>query len=691
MVSPTGRPNVQAKVRPAQILRETAGSVPWARDVPRKTPMRRLTLPLLALLFLLPNAASAAEVTCKDLPMLVEALTRRHYVVREVTDAVKLRTGTQFIKIIDPSQTLLLESEVELNTQQIPNVLDGMKIGACVALERPAQLVISRIEEDERLVKKLLGPKYKLDEKVELIFDPDKRGRPKTLEERAKLIEKLVHFQINNYLQTGLKLDAAKKQLIHRYELTVKRAKERLAKGELPGLYAEAFASSLDPHSSFMSTSVLDDFQISMRLSLEGIGAALTSQDGVTRIETLLPGGSADRDGTLRPKDKIIAVAQEGEKAVPTIDMELRDVVKMIRGKKGTKVTLTILRDGKKSTTFDVTLERDKIDVKEQAAKITYENRKIGERNLKIGIIDLPSFYGGDEGGRSSYQDVKNLISEAKENKVDGLVLDLSRNGGGLLQDAVRISGLFLRLGGVVATKDSFGRVEVLEDEDEAVDWAGPLVVLISPASASASEILAGALKDYRRAVIVGSEHSFGKGTVQTLQPFGDFGALKVTTGMFFLPAGQSTQQQGVRSDFSVPTLYDAMEMGEKELDYSLPPQAVPTFLSSLANGTGPDQIWKPVKPDLIQKLYQRSQARVAKDESFTEIKKQLEERGKDTGAIKLEDLRKKAKEAKEKNGKEGKAEDEEDESAREKFKALESAFAREGANIVADLIELGG
>ena len=133
------------------------------------------------------------------------------------------------------------------------------------------------------------------------------------------------------------------------------------------------------------------------------------------------------------------------------------------------------------------------------------------------------------------------------------------------------------------------------------------------------------------------------------------------------------------------------MDMGEKELDYSLPPQAVPTFLSSLANGTGPDQIWKPVKVDLIQKLYLRSQARVAKDESFTEIKKQLEERGKDTGAIKLEDLRKKAKEAKEKNGKEGKGEDEEDESAREKFKALESAFAREGANIVADLIELGG
>ena len=210
-----------------------------------------------------------------------------------------------------------------------------------------------------------------------------------------------------------------------------------------------------------------------------------------------------------------MAVAQEAKPAVPIMDMDLKDVVKMIRGAKGTFVTLTILRQGDSPKTFQVKIKRAKIDIKDQAAKITYETRKVNGKSLKMGIIDLPSFYGGGDGpgSRWSYRDVKDLLTQAKKEKVDGIVLDLSRNGGGLLEEAVQITGLFIQKGGVVATKE-YGclKVQVLSDDDDEVVWSGPLVVLISRLSASASEILAGALKNYHRALIVGGDHTFGKG-----------------------------------------------------------------------------------------------------------------------------------------------------------------------------------
>src|SRR5262249_7174103 len=269
---------------------------------------------------------------------------------------------------------------------------DTMKSGDCSVLEHANALLINRSQEDERIAEKMLDPAYKVDDTVEINFDPEKRGYTKSNDERHGLVRKMIHFQMSNLL-IGLPMDQAKKQLIHRYQLFTKRLKERETKKNMPEIYAEAFASSLDPHSSFLAAEALADFQIQMRLSLEGIGAALTTRDGFTVIESLVPGGQAEKSNVLRVKDKIIAVAQDGQKPVATIDMDLQDVVKMIRGKKGTRVTLTVLREGKPAKTFDVTIVRDKIDVKEQAAKINYETRKVGDRTVKVGIIDLPSFY----------------------------------------------------------------------------------------------------------------------------------------------------------------------------------------------------------------------------------------------------------------------------------------------------------
>lgn len=535
-------------------------------------------------------------IQCRDLPALFRVFMQQHYAIKKIDETLEKHTAWRFIEILDPSKNLLLASDVARLQAELPSTFTEASHGDCHQLDAAWALVIERSSEDQHIANEVLTPSFKVDDKTELVLDPDKRQFAKDGSERATRVRNMVHFQMSNYLGAGLAMDQAKRQLLHRYELIDKRLAERQNKGEIPSLWAEAFAEALDPHSAYMGPDELTDFEIALKLSLEGISAVLTTDDGFTVIQSLVPGGQAEKTGQLRPKDKIIAVAQENEAPVPTIDMDLGDVVKMIRGKKGTRVTLTVLREAKATKTFVVTIVRDKIDVSSQAAKITYETHKAGERTIKIGIIDLPSFYGGEKGGRSSFEDMKRLLGEARAQKADGIVLDLSRNGGGLLDDAVRISGLFIKRGAVVGTKSTDGKLSVLDDTDSEVEWAGPLAIVISRASASASEIVAGALHDYRRALIIGSEKTFGKGTVQVVVPMpAEIGALRVTTGMFFLPGGASTQLKGVPADITVPSVFDGFNMGEDKLEYALPAQSVAPFLSQAAYGNGNDDRWEAV------------------------------------------------------------------------------------------------
>lgn len=649
--------------------------------------IRLRSLALITLLFACsyPPTTYGKEFECRYIPELFKFYLKSHYSLPNLDDKTKSRAIEQYIKSLDPSKTFFLDGEVAKIKADLNQLYTTMPSGDCGALDRVQALLVSRTKENEEFLRKFLGNDYKVDENTEIVINPDKRGYAKTAEERLELLKKFVHFEVFNLLSTDMKLADAKKQLVSRYERATRRV-SATKPVELMTDFMESFAQGLDPHSSFFSKDELEEFQIDMQLSLEGIGASLTSQDGYTVIEELMPGGAADRIKVLRPKDKITAVAQGDAKPVSVIDMDLKDVVKLIRGKKGTTVKLTILRQTEKTETFEVAIVRDKIDIKERAAKLSYETREVGGKKLKIGILELPSFYGGQgKDERSSYRDVKELVEKAAKEKVDGLVLDLSRNTGGLLDDAVKISGLFVKKGGVVATQDTQRAIEVLADQDDSVAYSGPLVIHTSRTSASASEILAGSLKDYKRAVVVGNDHTFGKGSVQVVSRLPlDLGAMKVTMGMYFLPGGQSTQHVGVNSDIVLPFLINTDEYAEKALDYSLPPNSIKPFLSADVNSTKPGEAWKPVDEKLLAKLRDASKLRVSKNQKFIELQKEYEEGQKNKGIVRLADIRKKNADDK-KNGKNKK---DDGKTAAQRWKEIEAPFLQESVNVVVDLIQ---
>ena len=653
---------------------------------------------ILLLILLLPCCSVSDNLTCHRLPMVMQKFLDNHYAMKNMTGEIKTRAVDQMIKNLDPSKTMLYESDVKRLKPILQNLFSSMKTGNCTALREVYDVLVARARENETVVKEILGPGYRHDETVELSINVEKRPFVKTLAEKHELLRKLVHFQIENALLSGMDMEEAKKQQIHHYTLQTMRVVEHDPE-ELITNAAKAFASALDPHTSYMSPEDYEDFQIQMQLSLEGIGAALSSDNGFAVIEELVAGGSAARSGLLKPKDKIIAVAQEGEKPISVIDMDLQDVTRMIRGRKGTKVTLTILRQAESTYRFNATITRDKVELKEQEAKIEYVTRSAGARQYRFGVIDLPSFYGDEKQEKSCYEDVKKLLMEAKRQRVDGIVLDLSRNGGGLLTEAVRLTGLFIGNGGIVATRDSHGQVTILANgsaasgvqdderkvilypaEDPQELYTGPLVVLTSRLSASASEIVAGALKDYRRAVIVGSDHTFGKGSVQVMisLPW-NLGGMTITRDLFFLPGGRSTQKTGVEANVMLPNWFILEDIGETALDYPLPAQAITPFLDKPENSTPP---WKHLNRSLLAELAERSQARIAKDVKFTEIMIKNREAASRHGMIRLADLR---REMTENSGKKKESIAERRQKARDQF----SPFLEESVNVLTDMITL--
>ncbi|HWW00248.1 MAG TPA: carboxy terminal-processing peptidase, partial [Candidatus Acidoferrum sp.] len=401
--------------------------------------------------------------------------------------------------------------------------------------------------------------------------------------------------------------------------------------------YLTALARVYDPHSDYFGHSQLDSFAITMNLSLFGIGAELMSEDGYCVIHRLLPGGPAAKGKVIKENDRIIAVAQSNQPPVDVVDMSLNKAVQLIRGPKGTEVRLTIIPAGADSSARKtITLVRDEIKLEDQEAKAKLIEMPSGHgQNVRLGVIDLPSFYAsfdpsnnrGKAEPRSTTADVSLLLNKLKQEHVDGVILDLRRNGGGSLEEAIKLTGLFIKDGPVVQVRDFDGSVQEDDDTDPSVLYDGPLVVMTSRFSASASEILAGALQDYGRALIVGDSSTHGKGTVQSVQPLKPFirggsaltndpGALKLTIKKFYRASGASTQLKGVVPDIVLPSIFnESKDIGEAALENPLPWDTIESSKFQRLDLVAP----------YTQELRRRSSARIASDKEYSYIREDIE------------------------------------------------------------------
>ena len=385
-------------------------------SAPIEAPMHRNTFRnvlsiVVALAGLTASSLAGAELSCSVIPEFTRLYLRSHVRHHELDEEIAQRSIENYLLRLDPSRTLLTEPEVEEIRASLGGVFDEVKAGRCTLLSALHKRLVLEHERAAKFVRDFVSSEaYEIDTTASLILDPEVRGYPKNDEARDDLLRRLIHFQMSNYVSNDTELEEAKKKLIRRYERRLRRFLDTTT-DETYAAFLDAFASALDPHSNYLSARVLEDFRIGMSLSLEGIGVALSEQDGYAVVERIIPGGAADRHNVLRPKDKIIGVAQEGEEFVDIIDMPLRDAVSLIRGKAGTKVGLTILRQGEKTEKFNIEIVRDKIDLDEQAAKLRFEEHEVDGKTYKLAILELPSFYGdSDPSKRQCTDDVARLL-----------------------------------------------------------------------------------------------------------------------------------------------------------------------------------------------------------------------------------------------------------------------------------------
>jgi carboxyl-terminal processing protease len=422
----------------------------------------------------------------------------------------------------------------------------------------------------------------------------------------------------------------AQDKIAKRYTHLAKRMRQT-DNDELLEMYLTALTTGYDPHTSYMSATSLENFEIQMRLNLEGIGAALEAPDGETVVKKIIPGGAAAKDGRLKMDDRIVGVGQGAEGAIVDVsEMKLNDVVKLIRGPQNSTVRLKVIPKGSKDPQiYNIVRQQIALTDQEARSEILEAGHKPNGQPYKVGVINLPSFYmdmSGARNGRDDFKsttrDVARLLDEFKRKGVDAVVIDLRFNGGGSLTESINLTGLFIDTGPVVQVKDFDGQKTQYDDTDRGVAWDGPLVVLTSKFSASASEIFAGAIQDYQRGLIVGDASTHGKGTVQSLLDLSQrmfrglanapaLGALKITMQQFYRPDGDSTQNRGVVSDIVLPSLIGQLDVGESSLDYAMKFDKVEP--AEYAR-------YSMVTPNLLAELRKRSAARTASSEDFKKI-----------------------------------------------------------------------
>jgi carboxyl-terminal processing protease len=513
---------------------------------------------------------------------------RSHYRQAPVNDPVSSLVLDRYLESIDGGRSYFLASDIQEFEQYRYELDDAITTGKL----EPAFAIFNRFQQRnrERMAHaiKLLDtePDFTVDEAFE--FDREHAPWATSQAELDELWRKRVKNDAVSLMLTDKTWAETRDVLKKRYERVAKRS-EQITGDDVFENFMNSFAHVFDPHSSYFSPRNSEEYRIQMSLSYEGIGASLQSIDDYVTIMEILPGGSAQQNGELKAQDRILAVGQGKEgKMVDVVGWRLDDVVQLIRGPNGSFVRLQIQPGNAPPGAQErvLMLPRSKITLDAQAAKKEIRKVKRGDKELKVGVITVPSFYqdynaraAGDEDYRSTTRDVHKLLDEIKaEGGVDGLVLDLRENGGGHLSEAIGLVNLFVPKGPVVQLRETGGRVEVLESEVPEVAYDGPLTILVDRFSASASEIFAAAMQDYGRGLVIGQE-TYGKGSVQNLYPLDryalgqdpGYGQLTVTIGMYYRVTGDSTQNRGVQPDLALPSAISAEEVGESSRDGSLP------------------------------------------------------------------------------------------------------------------------
>ncbi|MFG0583853.1 carboxy terminal-processing peptidase [Pseudomonas sp. zjy_9] len=548
---------------------------------------------------------------------VVELLKRHHYNKPPLNDERSIKIYDNYLKLLDPSRSYFMASDIaEFNQwrNQFDDLLKSGNLEPGFAIYRRH---LTRLQERldfalAELAKGVDKIDFSVDEDLQV--DREKAPWAKDRAELDDLWRKRVKDEVLRLKIAGKETKDIQELLTKRYKNQLKRLKQTRGEDVFQA-YINAFATTYDPHTTYLSPDNAENFDINMSLSLEGIGAVLQSDNEHVKVVRLVPAGPAEKSKQIAPADKIVGVAQGNDEMVDVIGWRLDEVVKLIRGPKGSTVRLEVIPASNPptdQTSKVVTITREAVKLEEQAAKKKVLHLKQDGRDYKLGVIELPAFYldfkafrAGDPNYKSTTRDVKQLIDELRAEKVDGLVIDLRNNGGGSLQEATELTSLFIEQGPTVLVRNADGRVDVLADENKGIYYNGPLAVLVNRLSASASEIFAGAMQDYHRALILGGQ-TFGKGTVQTIQPL-NHGELKLTLAKFYRVSGQSTQHQGVLPDIAYPDVMHTKDIGESALPAAMPWDSIrPAIKPEL----------DPIKPFLTQ-LQSKHDQRTAQDPDF--------------------------------------------------------------------------
>ncbi len=626
----------------------------------------RVFTSLLLFALLVPCRSVAAELSPAERQGIIAKLTAlvlegNHYRQQRLDENISREAFRLLVERIDPNRMFFLAGDMEKFSRRAGDLGREIVAGDVSIAGELYEIYKSRFREYYDFAVNMLDSE--VDFSVDETIEPDRSKAPffSTMDEmrdfwRKKIKNDLLYFRLVRRSmeeradeESGDDPEITEIRALWDASTPEEKLKRRLRDisiniektddDDLLAMLLGALAHAYGPHSDYNSEKMTEEFNIDMSLHLSGIGATLSTSDGLTRIVELVPGGPADKDGTLKPEDRIIAVAQEGEQPVDVIDMPLDDVVKLIRGPAGTQVTLTYLpgRKGRNAVPESVTLTREVVKLKD--SEVSGSVREVPdpadpERSIKVGVIDFDRFYvdfqawaSGDPDYKSCAGDMQREINRLKEDGVQAIVIDLRYNGGGGFAEALKISGMFIKSGPLLQVRGADGRISLEKDPDPGIVYDGPLVVLTSKLTASASEILTGAVRDYARGVVVGDANTYGKGTILDVvdlrkdllsQIKYDFpaGSIHYETAQFFGISGISNQQLGIPSDIVLPSLTGEMEIGESSNPNHLPWDRISPVSYSR---------WDPELAPKIAELRRLSEARRAVDPEFMKIAENIE------------------------------------------------------------------